>query len=303
MSEPPGGTRESGGTASWLPDTIDSGRALTSVERLASVGVWAYDPATGEIRWSDTAKQLYGVDPDEGATLEDVLERHANEDRVRLRALFERALEEGEAFDTITSFLGDSTTERAIRVSCETRADGETVHSLCGIVEDVTDTRRREQRIQVLRDTSQQLKQVHTGDEVAEILANAATNILGLVNTAVRLVDERNRLLTTACVTEECIERAGERPDYPVDGDSAAARVFRTGEPRQFADMRPVDDWDRGELVSGLYVPIGKHGVLSAGDIVTDAFRQVDLEAAALLGEVGAETLTRIGWARRSRAV
>jgi hypothetical protein len=42
---------------------------------------------------------------------------------------------------------------------------------------------------------------------------------------------------------------------------------------------------------------------LSAGDVVVDAFAEHDLEAASLLGELGAEAITRIGWVKRSRAI
>ena len=56
-------------------------------------------------------------------------------------------------------------------------------------------------------------------------------------------------------------------------------------------------------LVSDVHVPIGDHGVLSAGDVVPGAFDDRDLEAAVLLGQIGAEALARIGWAKRSRAV
>jgi len=303
MSDPPPRTEQAEFSTEWLFEAAEPGEVLASVEQLADIGLWAHDPTTGETRWSDRAKRLHGIDPEKSATLEDVLGQYADDDREQVLALFDRAIEAGEPFDVVASFVGDRTTPRAIRMRCDPSLDDDGVRRLQGTVRDVTEAMRTEQRIRVLRETSQQLTGAQSKEDVAGVLADAAANILGLVNTAVRIVDERNRVLETVVVTEECVERAGERPDYPVDGNSAAAQVFQSGEPERFADMRPVDDWERGELVSGLYVPIGDHGVLSAGDIVTDAFDDSDLEAAALLGDLGAETLTRIGWARRSRAV
>jgi hypothetical protein len=172
------------------------------------------------------------------------------------------------------------------------------------VVRDVTDAKRQEQRIEILRRTSQQLRSASSKQEVAEIIADAAKNILGLVNTTVRLADEGRCTLRTVVATEECVERAGDRPDYPVEEETPAARTYRTGEPELHADHDETDDdHDRGALQSGLYVPIGNHGVLSAGDVVVDAFEEHDLEAASLLGQLGAEAITRIGWVRRSRAV
>lgn len=303
MSDPTRRTEEGTGSTEWLFEGEAPGEVLASVERLTDVGLFTYKPADGTVRWSDCAKRLHEIDPEEGATLDDVLDQYEDEDREQVRALLDRAVEEGEPFDVLASFVGERTTPRAIRVRCEPYPAGDDVRRLHGTVRDVTETRRREQRIQVLRETSQQLKETQSKTDVADVLVETAVNILGLVNTTVRLVDKRNRVLETVVATEKCVDRAGERPDYPIDGNSAAARVFRNGEPEHFADMHPVDDWERGDLVSGLYVPIGDHGVLSAGDIVADAFDDSDLEAAALLGELGAETLTRIGWSRRSRAV
>jgi hypothetical protein len=301
MTERPG--RQGEWSTEWPFDGVAPRQLLASVGRLAGVGVWVYDPSTGTVQWSHRAKQLHGFARDDRMSLGDAVDQYGAEDGERVLELLDRAAEEDEPFDAVVSLVGNGTTDRAVRVRCEPQAEGDAVQLLHGTVRDVTEEQRREQRIRILRTTSQQLKEAQTREDVATVLADAAKNILGLVNTAVRLVDERSRLLEAVVVTEECVERAGERPDYPVDGDSAAARVFRSGEPERFADMRQVDDWERGELVSGLCVPIGDHGVLSAGDIVTDAFGEADLAAAALLGDVGAEALTRIGWARRSRAI
>jgi K+-sensing histidine kinase KdpD len=187
---------------------------------------------------------------------------------------------------------------------CAPRRSADGDRFLYGTVQDITDVKRREQRIEVLRQTSQELRSVSTRQDVAEILADAAKNILGLVNTTIRLSDANNRRLETVVATEECLERAGDRPDYSVDEETPAARTFRTGEPEHHADHEMTeDDHNRGELQSGLYVPIGEYGVLSAGDVVVDAFADHDLEAAGLLAQLGAEAITRIGWVKRSRAV
>lgn len=276
---------------------------LASVQRLTGLGVWAYDSGKRESWWSDQAKEIHRIEID-NPTVEDVFSRYSEADCKALEDLFERAVGSRESFTRDAVLVGEGTTERAIRIRCEPRvSDGHAVR-LHGTVRDITDTKRREQRIEVLRRTSQRLKQVHSSDAVAEVLADASKNILGLVNTTIRLVDDRRTNLRTIVATEECVERAGERPDYPVAGDSPAARVFRSGDPEWYADVTTNEDsWDRGELVSGIYVPIGDHGVLSAGDVVPGAFDDRDLEVAALLGQVGAEALTRIDWARRSRAV
>lgn len=275
---------------------------LSSFQQLTGVGVWYHDVSTGEAWWSRQAKEVNDIDPNRTPSFADVASRYADEAVVL--ELFSDAVAEAEPFTADVALTGEGTTESSIRIHCEPRRSADGTLSLYGTVQDITDVKRREQRIEVLRQTSQELRSASSRQDVAEIIADAAKNILGLVNTTVRLVDTKDELLRTIVATEECLERAGERPDYPVDEETPAARTFRTGMPEIHANHEMTeDDHNRGDLQSGLYVPIGEHGVLSAGDVVVDAFADHDLEAAGLLGQLGAEAITRIGWVKRSRAV
>jgi len=277
---------------------------LASLQRLTGIGVWSYDVSRDELWWSDEAKRIHGFDAAATPTVSDVVEQYAEGDQDGVLVRLGDAIEHGEPFAIDVQYASERTTERSIRLSCDPLVeDGQTV-TLYGIVRDVTDTKRQEQRIEILRRTSQELRNASSKAEVAEILADAAKNVLGLVNTTVRLVDENRNMLQTIEATEECLERAGDRPNYSVSEDTPAARTYRTGEPVIHANHEHTeDDHSRGALQSGLYVPIGSHGVLSAGDVVVDAFEEHDLEAAGLLGQLGAEAITRIGWVKRSRAI
>ncbi|KAA9396700.1 GAF domain-containing protein [Haloarcula sp. CBA1130] len=291
----------------WLGADAEYGdyrEMLSSIQRLTGVGVWYYEAGTGEMHWSRKAKEIHGLEPERMLSFSELATHYTESDRSRAMAAFEAAIKECEQFTIDVGLVGEGTTEQSIRMRCDPRVkDGETV-SMYGTVRDITDEKRREQRIEVLRKTSQELRKASTRQEVAEIIADAAKNILRLVNTTVRLADRNNSTLRTVEATEECLERAGQRPNYDINEETPAARIYRTGEPEIYSDHEMIeDDHSRGELRSGLYVPIGNHGVLSAGDIVVDAFKEHDLEAAGLLGQLGAEAITRIGWAKRSRAI
>ncbi|VTT85795.1 11-domain light and oxygen sensing his kinase [Halorubrum sp. DM2] len=289
-----------------VPDAFE-GRlpeVLGSLQRLTGIGMWSYDVPRSELWWSDEAKRIHGFETEETPTVSDVVGRYAETDRQAVLDGLVAAIERGESFSLGVGYASDRTTERTIRLCCEPLVEEGATVALQGVVRDVTDMKRQEQRIEILRRTSQELRSASSKDEVAEILADAAKNVLGLVNTTVRLVDENRNVLQTTVATEECLERAGDRPNYTVTEDTPAARTYRTGEPVIHANHdQTEDDHSRGALQSGLYVPIGSHGVLSAGDVVVDAFDEYDLEAASLLGELGAEAITRIGWVKRSRAI
>jgi PAS domain-containing protein len=276
---------------------------IASLQRLTGIGVWSYDVPRDEVWWSAETKRIHDFDVGDEPTVSDVIDRYVETDRREVLDSLSAAVEHGEPFSVDVNYASERTTERTIRLGCDPVVDDETV-ALHGVARDVTDLKRQEQRIEILRQTSQELRKASSKDEVAEILADAAKNVLGLVNTTVRLVDENRNVLEAIEATEECLERAGDRPNYAVTEDTPAAETYRTGEPvihanHEFTD----DDHSRGALQSGLYVPIGSHGVLSAGDVVVDAFAEHDLEAASLLGELGAEAITRIGWVKRSRAI
>ncbi|MFC6976694.1 GAF domain-containing protein [Halomicroarcula sp. GCM10025709] len=277
---------------------------LSSVEQLTGIGVWFHDISTEETVWSRQAKRVHGVDPERRYSFADLVAHYTDADETAVIDRFNRAVAGSDGFTVDATLAGAGTISHSVRMHCTPGRSTDGDPFLYGTVQDITDVKRREQRIEVLRQTSQELRSVSTRQDVAEILADAAKNILGLVNTTIRLSDTNNRRLETVVATEECLERAGDRPDYSVEEETPAARTFRTGEPELHADHEMTeDDHNRGELQSGLYVPIGEHGVLSAGDVVVDAFADHDLEAAGLLAQLGAEAITRIGWVKRSRAV
>lgn len=277
---------------------------LASVERLTGAGVWSYDSATNDMWWSEQARQILRLEPDAPRDVDAIVECFDAAEHDRVQDLFATALSASERIETDIALDVEGTTERYVRLRAEPRVGDDGAVRIHGTVQDVTDAKRQEQRIEVLRRTGQQLRYANSRREVAEIMAETSKNILGYVNTTIRLVDPSEDVLRTVVSTEECVERAGERPDYPVDEETPAARTYRTGEPELHSDHRATDDRrDRGELQSGLYVPIGDHGVLSAGDVVLDAFDERDIEAASLLGQLAAKAITRIGWTKRARAV
>lgn len=277
---------------------------LENLQQLTATGIWSYDSATDNLWWSEHAKRILQLDPDAEPDIETVVSCLVDSDRSRTRDQLVSALEHKESFEADVGLTLEGTTERYVRLRAEPQQRNNGLVTLYGTVEDVTDIKRQEKRIQVLRRTSQELREANSQQAVAEIIAETSKNILGYVNATVRLVDKSSGTLRTVAATQECIERAGKRPDYPVSEETPASRTYRTGEPELHTDHSATeDDRDRGELRSGLYVPIGDHGVLSAGDVVVDAFDEQDIEAASLLGQLGAKAITRIGWTKRSRAI
>jgi len=253
-------------------------------------GFWEYDPETDEFWWSERARQLQGLSAEEPRPLEAALAQYDDEDRERLMEAIDRVVRRDTPFEI------ECQLERGgqLLLRGETRDGGE-YPRVRGTIEDPSTVRDLEQRLEVLRSASERLMEATSREEVAEIMAEASRGILGLVNTTVRLADEADETLETIVATEECLERAGERPDYPTDADNPAARTYRTGEPEVHTDLEAAGDAEkRGELLSGIYVAVGSYGVMSSGDTEVDAFGENDVEAAGLLGQLGSGALRRL---------
>jgi PAS domain S-box-containing protein len=72
---------------------------LAEAQKLAGLGCWEWDPASGRVTWSDEMYSIYGVDPREfQPSFESYLERIHPEDRARAAATVALALMDNRAF-------------------------------------------------------------------------------------------------------------------------------------------------------------------------------------------------------------
>ncbi|MFO1415603.1 MAG: EAL domain-containing protein [Burkholderiales bacterium] len=74
---------------------------LAEAQRIATLGSWSYEPATGRHAWSEECYRLLGIDPAERSpTFDDVLSLIHPDDRERTRDMLRRAYREGANGDT-----------------------------------------------------------------------------------------------------------------------------------------------------------------------------------------------------------
>jgi PAS domain S-box-containing protein len=100
---------------------------LAEAQKLAGLGCWEWDPATGRVNWSDEMYSIYGVQPGEfRPSFESYLERIHPEDRARAAATVALALMDNRAF---------SIDERIVRPDGQVRqlrSHGEVVRDASG---------------------------------------------------------------------------------------------------------------------------------------------------------------------------
>ena len=273
---------------------------LQAVLEVSDTGAWEYDVRTDTLWWSETACEMHGLTPETRPSLDEIVGCYVRGDRRTLRDGFDQAITEDDAFDVILEL--DSDEPRWIRIRGRPVTKGEATSSVRGSCQDITDLKRREDQLKLLHSAGQRLMQATSREEVAQITIEAAKNILGYARAALRLVDENEEILRVFATTAENVAAAGDRPEYRVDEDVPAAQTYRRGEPTVFDDLDVTqDEYERGALRSGLYVPVGDHGVFSCGDLETHAYDETDASIIHILTKLSATALTRVESDRKLR--
>ena len=178
--------------------------------------------------------------------------------------------------------------------------DGE--HLIHGIFRDLTRRLHHETALATLNETSRQLLAVDTAEEVHRLVVEAATEALDLAYVTVYVFDVAEGRLRPAERSGDVDDLFGELPTLE-PGESVAWRAFTEGEELIYDDVTEADDVVDADVPirSALFVPLGDHGVLLAGDTAPAAFEGSQTEHASVLGATATAALDRVERDRRLR--
>ncbi|NHN61093.1 MULTISPECIES: PAS domain S-box protein [Halorussus] len=258
-------------------------------------GVYALDPDERFVMVNDSLCELTGWDREE------LLGEHAS--AVHSDEINERAAEMSES---VADDLGSAAIEFDLRtkdggiVPVETRFgpyryDDESV-ARTGVVRDVTERKRFEQTLTALHESSRELLGLETADAVAESVLRTTTDVLGISGAGIYLYDGEAEALEPAAVSDHVADIFGEMPTFGPGDDAITWRAFADGETVAYDDVAETDAPYRDDtpLRSGVWIPLGDHGVLAVVSEAVDAFGAREQELADLLAATAEAALDRV---------
>ncbi|MDJ0978859.1 MAG: GGDEF domain-containing protein [Erythrobacter sp.] len=165
-------------------------RTVRMAENMADLGVWQYDPVTGEQQWSDGMRQLFGVDhTDEFVAGDAETLLYAND--IDLISQVSQRANERTPFTLRYEIHGYDGVPRSICVqACNLFGEGGVVVRIVAVVRDVTDQISRERQLEDSRMAA--IREARRARELAD-----TDPLTGLANRR-RVMAELDRLIIEA---------------------------------------------------------------------------------------------------------
>ncbi|MCU4972157.1 PAS domain S-box protein [Halobacteria archaeon AArc-m2/3/4] len=268
---------------------------LQRVQAMADIGGFELDVRSEppDSIWTDELYRVHDLPPDTDINFEAVLECYHPDDRRRVRQRLERALETETDYDFEARLLTQAGETRWVRAMGESlHEDGQLV-KYRGSIQDITAQKERELALSSLHDATRGLLHAETEPDVAELVVDAADDVLDVSGVGLYLLDTATNALEPAATTPGFGSRTGgdsedttsDAPSIAAgDHDSALWNTLVTGNQTVFDSFDSEfetggrsPDSDDGERrspgqsstdtpddtpgQSGLAVPIGDHGV------------------------------------------
>ncbi len=222
----------------------DSEQRLRIAQRAAGLGLHDWDIRSGELRWDDRIRDIWGVGPDEEITYETFISGVHPDDRDRVQTVVDAALDPAgtRTYDvTHRVTVGEARAERWVRATGEVTFESGEATRLIGMLEDVTPhrleeaaIREAEERLRVEVESARLLLEAISAlsgsltlDEVLDRLLDVIQSLTGRPRAFVYRVDDERRELTML---------AGHGTALP-----------RVGVPFSFESLSPTTRWALAE--------------------------------------------------------
>jgi signal transduction histidine kinase len=151
---------------------------LAEAQRLSHTGSFGWDPASGEIYWSDETYRIFQCEPTIEPTVQLVLDRTHPDDRIHLRQIIDRAMIERSEFAAEHRLLMADGSVKYVRAVAHPSASEDPVRFVfVGAVMDITERKRAEEGRERLRQLEADLAHMNRVSMMGELTASLAHEI------------------------------------------------------------------------------------------------------------------------------
>ena len=180
-------------------------KLLREMGRLAKIGAWEFDPASGDGTWTDEVARIHDLSPTEKATLSRGIGFYRGESRQRIEAAINEAVNSGKSYDLELELISAKNVHKWVRTIGRPKFQDGSVVNIRGSFQDITERKRSEQRIEhlnrVLR-AIRDLNQLIVHEKRPAVLIHDGCNLLvdhrGYTSAVIILVDDQDRPVSWA---------------------------------------------------------------------------------------------------------
>ena len=234
--------------------------------------------------------EMFDLESKEAARQHPVSDYYANPEAL------EDVTEQLRANDAVHDYELELTTADGERFWGSTTATIDTIGDteyFLGIVQDISERKAYEQKLNELHDATREMVAATTPEEVAQIVTENATELIGFQTNGVHLYDDAVGGLVPVSVSEQTRDLIGEPP---VLDDGLAWSAFQSGESQLYNDLTAADGLYSEEtpFESELFVPLGDHGVFIASATEAGAFDERDVILNRILADNAERAMTQL---------
>ncbi|WP_424004921.1 PAS domain S-box protein (plasmid) [Haloarcula salina] len=284
-----------------LQDTTARKRRERELQRYEAVvetvsdGVYVLDEEERFVLVNDAYTDLLGYDRDDllGRPASDVIDPDVTDTARDLQDEIRTTGTEQATIETTLETADGGTVPIEARISLFELVEGG--HGRVGVVRDITERKRREERLATLNEIGQALTGAETESEVADIVVGGARETLGLPLVTLEYYDEAAGQLTRGAATAPLETLVGTDPLFASEW-SVPWQVFAESEGRVISDLSAETSLgpDETPLESAVILDVGSHGVFIAGSTEADAFTETDVMVARILVANATAALDRV---------
>ena len=160
-----------------------------------------------------------------------------------------------------------------------------------GTLRDVSAQKQREETLSGLLTVTRALMAADTTSDVADLVVEAVSDVLGHDRAVVHLADDDTGRLRPAAATE-AVHDDVDTISEPVAGEGPVGSAFESGSARRY-DPAEAAGAEYGNSAELMTVPLGTYGTLTVGASGSEAFTESDRQLVQLLTANAEEALNR----------